>query len=798
MAFINPSDSEMSRTLKCEKHASSLLKGFQSLQEEGQLCDLELRLGTSQLASDCKKYPVHKVLLATSCDSVLMQYKSLQKGGAMPCGNVLPKVLSTFLGYVYSGTILVHAEHVSALVSVADEFGCKFFKNLCMQLLKRVTSRREGTAVSREDWTFSVIKRQEMYLLQKQDNLVEKDSYKKVSEACETTEANGELGLAAVPGITDRRIYIRNEYHTKEVLRRLQEFQCDESMCDVVLETDGVLFSAHRAVLATCSDYFRAMFTVGMRECAEDHVVLHDISAVGLDAVVRYMYTGKVQLSPETLEMVLEVAHILLVSNVIDLCSEYLILTMSAQNCLLALQLAYRYSLSRVETAADDFILKNIPQVSQSPQFKDLTCEELCLYLESDRLEVTSEVDAFCAAATWINHDPETRVTLAGRVMHNIRFPLMSLSDLVRDVRAVTFMRTDVDCRNLVMEATKYHRYPDEQFTMQSSRTQVRSMKWMLVILGGNVMDQGASREMFYLEKSSPETPWKEDAVLPWQQVQDLPYSGKLNHAVAVVDNFLYLAGGYDKKMRLHKSFCRYDPRSDTWTDLRSMRHARSDFCLVAVDKVLFAVGGWNGEEIDFTVEKYCTKKNVWKYTETLDCGLTGHACCCHDNKIYLSGGRTVARGRSGFWLYDPKSGVTSLNSLRHGRANHAMAKVKGGFIVLGGDDGSSAVPQVEVYSFEGESWSVVTTWPLVQCRFGHHVLDRTLYMCGGYDYLTSSYTDMVQALDLDRYEMWDWRIVGRLPYKYDGIAASSLLFPEQFKRENLLMAKKLMELKKA
>ncbi|XP_078702775.1 kelch-like protein 32 [Branchiostoma floridae x Branchiostoma belcheri] len=382
--------------------------------------------------------------------------------------------------------------------------------------------------------------------------------------------------------------------------------------------------------------------------------------------------------------------------------------------------------------------------------------------------------------------------------MRHIRFPLMSLSDLVRDVRAISFMKTDEECRNLVMEATKYHRYPEEQFTMQSSRTQVRSVKWMLVVLGGNVVDQGASPEMFYLEESSAETPLTADAVLPWQQVQDLPYAGKLNHAVAVVDNFLYLAGGYDKKMRLHKAFCRYDPRSDTWTDLRSMRHGRSDFCLVVVDRVVYAVGGWNGEEIDFTVEMYNIKKNVWKYTATLDCGLTGHASCIHDNKIYLSGGRTVARGRSGFWLYEPESGTTALSPLKHGRAYHAMAEVKGGFIVVGGEDGSSTVPQVEEYSFKGELWSVVTTWPRVQCRFGHHVLGRTIYMCGGYDYVTSSYTDMVQVLELDRYESWDWRLVGRLPCVCDGIAVSALLFPEQFKKENSLMAKKLSELKKS
>lgn len=44
--------------------------------------------------------------------------------------------------------------------------------------------------------------------------------------------------------------------HPARVLRRLDELRLRGAFCDVTVQVDGRRFHAHRAVLASCSDYF--------------------------------------------------------------------------------------------------------------------------------------------------------------------------------------------------------------------------------------------------------------------------------------------------------------------------------------------------------------------------------------------------------------------------------------------------------------------------------------------------------------------------------------------------------------
>ena len=56
----------------------------------------------------------------------------------------------------------------------------------------------------------------------------------------------------------------------------------------------------HKVVVAACSDYFRALFSVNMVESRQDGVDLHGVSAAGLAPLIDYAYTGVLSLSLET------------------------------------------------------------------------------------------------------------------------------------------------------------------------------------------------------------------------------------------------------------------------------------------------------------------------------------------------------------------------------------------------------------------------------------------------------------------------------------------------------------------
>lgn len=66
---------------------------------------------------------------------------------------------------------------------------------------------------------------------------------------------------ATLPNEIKDSISYTDVSHAKELLAILEVLRSQEELCDVVLVVGSVRINAHRAVLASSSAYFRAMFT---------------------------------------------------------------------------------------------------------------------------------------------------------------------------------------------------------------------------------------------------------------------------------------------------------------------------------------------------------------------------------------------------------------------------------------------------------------------------------------------------------------------------------------------------------
>ncbi|CAN0586075.1 unnamed protein product [Ectocarpus sp. 12 AP-2014] len=69
----------------------------------------------------------------------------------------------------------------------------------------------------------------------------------------------------------------------------------DGDTCDVTFVVTSVAeFRCHRVLFASCSAYFRALLYGGMSESETRRVELRDVTSEGFEAIMRYVYTGKV------------------------------------------------------------------------------------------------------------------------------------------------------------------------------------------------------------------------------------------------------------------------------------------------------------------------------------------------------------------------------------------------------------------------------------------------------------------------------------------------------------------------
>uniref|UniRef100_A0A8C6TBR4 Si:rp71-68n21.9 n=1 Tax=Neogobius melanostomus TaxID=47308 RepID=A0A8C6TBR4_9GOBI len=524
----------------------------------------------------------------------------------------------------------------------------------------------------------------------------------------------------------------------------LDSFRTTDVLCDVVLFPGDSTerFPVHRVIMASSSDYFKAMFTGGMREQGMTEIKLHGVTKLGLRNIIDFIYTSKVSLDMGNLQDTLEAANFLQVMPVLRFCNQLLCSEVTIENCVEVERIA-------IDLNLEDFVSQNLSSLLESGLHLLLSARTMAKALSSNSLEGFTEMQLYQIAKDWIDHDAPNRHSSIHTLMRHIRFPLMSPTDLIHISQSGdSLMHTDAACVNLLLEASNYQMMPFMQPGLQTERTQIRSNSTHILALGGVMRQQlVVSRELrLYDEKTEH---WR--ALRP----MDVP---RYQHGVA-------LLGGqstYDTKGKTAiDSAYRYDPRFDKWIQIASLNENRTFFHLSALKGKLYAVGGRNASgEID-TVECYNLKKNEWTFVTNMMEPHYGHAGTVHGDLMYISGGITRDTFQKELWCYDPDTDSWSRRAdMMDLRGLHCMCTVGDRLYVMGGNHfrGSSDYDDVlscEYYSPATNQWTVVAPMPRGQSDVGVTVFNGEVYVVGGYSWNSRCMVDIVQRYDPSK-DVWD------------------------------------------
>ncbi|XP_078621936.1 kelch-like protein 26 [Branchiostoma floridae x Branchiostoma japonicum] len=563
--------------------------------------------------------------------------------------------------------------------------------------------------------------------------------------------------------------------HSGEVLRYLNTLRTDALLCDITLIVDGKEIPAHKNILASCSDYFRAMFTRGMRECNQDTVEIKGVPYSGLENVVQYMYTSQITLNSETVQDVLTTANHLQISAVVQFCHEYLISIVDVDNCVDIGKIAQTFSLLDLRSVVDRFMLRRFSVLADQDDFQRLSIDELSALLESDDLCTCSEIEVFEAVVKWLEYD-SSRQKHMSELMSRVRFPLMSPAELVDRVQTVDFMQTDVSCMRILQETFTYHVLPHRQPVMQSTRTQVRSTSSHLVIVGGEPSSRASEtliRSVKFLDTGG--SSWREVTAM------ERPRSHK---GVAVLGNFLYVAGGsctsHLGRLTATNEVHRYDPQQDAWFQTASMLESRTDFHLAAIGTQLFAVAGRNDADKLATVERYNPHKDEWTYVASLDEPVVSHAVCVDRGYLYVSGGYNGSF-QSTFQRYNLElDRWENMTAMTTARGWHCMTSSHDRIYVFGGtcENGSGirGVLQDECYDPSTQQWAKTSPMLCTKSEAGIAVYEGKIFIIGGYSWDRNEFSKSVECYlpEEDR-----WEKVADLPEPCTGVGCSVLRLPQ-------------------
>ncbi|KAM4536632.1 kelch-like protein 33 [Odontesthes bonariensis] len=567
-------------------------------------------------------------------------------------------------------------------------------------------------------------------------------------------------------------------------LRSIEQLWADRVGCDVILDVEGTFLHVHRVILAASSDFFRGMFTCGMRESHQNCIALPFNSAPELEALIGCSYSGTLQLSWHCVFEMTCTALQLQFRPALMLCLSFMQGQMQTSSCLDVASFAEAYGMSEILEEANDFVLRNFREVSATAKFLDLSLEKLLEFVCCDGLCVPSELAVFRAVMSWIEADPKERLAHAGLLMSGVRFPLMTFREF-REVRAI-----DLRMESFADNEVELYGSALKEFGFSVPKSQdycrVRRPKDVLVLIGGDQLnpDMGQrmpSREVWFANSLRSGTGLIKE--IEWRRLREIPDKPKFRHGAAVMKGKLYVVGGcyFYAKDDIMKSAYSYDPLTDSWKRLADMLEPRSNFSVVVHEERLYAIGG--DKEINTnteSVEMYNQDADSWSFVHPLDQALSGYAVTAIDEGVFISGGFNCKYScLVSMFLYHPERGTVYLADMTHDRAQHCMEALRGHLYVAGGVCNLrkfyTDLIACEVYDPVADAWAEFASLPVPHVGAASGVLEGKIYVLGGYCQDDYSECGVVHRFDPSTQR---WESTGKVPGAVTDIKACLLCLP--------------------
>ncbi|XP_041731757.2 kelch-like protein 33 [Coregonus clupeaformis] len=577
------------------------------------------------------------------------------------------------------------------------------------------------------------------------------------------------------------------EEQMKVSLQSIRQLWAERVGCDVELEVGGTSFHVHRVLLSASSDYFRGMFTSGMKESQQPCVALPFLEASELEALIDCSYSGSLPLCWGRVFEITCIAFQLQFQPALLLCLDFLEQEMDAHSCLDVASFAEAYGITELLEVANDFVLRHFQNVAATPKFQDLPVKKLIKYLKSNSLFVPSELVVFKAVVVWIKACPSQRLKLTKELVKNIHFPLMTFTEFSE----VKTAKLWTECNMNHLYLTILEDFRSYQVTPWSL-CRVYQPKDSLVLVGGDQISadfirRSPSRELWFGNSLRNYTGIVK--TVEWRLLGEMPKPPRLSHEVAVVAGKLYVLGGQNYKgmLAVLNSVYRYNPLQDRWERMADMQEKRCNFSVVVLDEIIYAIGGYIDPETNLdSVERYCPNTDSWSFAQPLDMTLSCHASTLLDGEIFISGGFDCRyQCLVSMSLYHPERGTTYLAEMSQPRAHHCMETLNNHLYVAGGvtvDENMTSVDQLacEVYDPVSDSWSALMPLAVSHVRAASVVLEGKIYVLGGYCQEDYRETRLVHRYDPTN-QLWE--NIGEIPGPNTDIRACLLHLPKHLRQ---------------
>ncbi|KAI0830112.1 galactose oxidase [Trametes gibbosa] len=235
-----------------------------------------------------------------------------------------------------------------------------------------------------------------------------------------------------------------------------------------------------------------------------------------------------------------------------------------------------------------------------------------------------------------------------------------------------------------------------------------------------------------------------------------LPARGVRSHTVTLVDNMVWLFGGWDGRTSWQEVFC-FNTETMQWTypklsgEIPKPCRAHS---ATLVDQKIYVFGG--GEHADYYNDVYVLDTVMRRWHRPLSSATPenertcvyppprrSHTCVFYNNRLWIFGGGTGTMALDDLWALDLSGGIDDLRWDRvetrgkkpRPRGYHTANLIGNVMVVIGGGDIKDIFSDIWCLNLDTLLWSVIRVGEYHQ-RLGHTAtqVGSYLFIFGGHD----------------------------------------------------------------
>ncbi|XP_021924543.1 influenza virus NS1A-binding protein homolog A-like isoform X2 [Zootermopsis nevadensis] len=588
----------------------------------------------------------------------------------------------------------------------------------------------------------------------------------------EQLQQNGQAQVASVTGLV-----FEDDEHNTRTLQSLNMMRKNRHFCDVILHVGSMEFHAHRAVLACASPYLFELFTTDdeNKGSQRENVITYKLNGgfdpTALEKLIHYAYTARLEVNNSRVKAVYLAACHLKMDRVMKECTRHLIKNLNIENCIETRSLPGIARNKAFVDQVDAFIAKEFESVSKSKILLSLPCVRIEV-LNQTRQEMSLVVgESLCQLVLdWVRRQCDDAINM-DQLTEKTHLLYLAMDNSLQDCTELP--SGDVSDTEIVQDYKKLSKrnqanpkgrrkgqlQPAKPRVLIYSRDigerteQEKETDWnliaaakvgehtfmALVTISGRLATMSVMLRLN--QPSSPSPVVTPVASRPASEEKPDLYcvmanmsSVKCAAGCANLNDSLLVCGGYDRAECL-KCVELYDPETNLWDTLSSMKEARGRFDIAVVKGKVYAIGGSNGTTELATVEKYDPQEKKWTQITPLPLARCNIGVCDLNDLIYCIGGWNGQVGIKQCDVLDPVTRQWSpVAPLQTGRYQAGVCSMDGLVFAAGGCDAWNCLSSVEVYDPHTDVWTYAKGMITARRGCGLAVFKGRLYAVGGSD----------------------------------------------------------------